>query len=92
MDKITILYLNSSVQYQIIIKLKDVAKIIIKLKEAAKMEPKLISSLVFILTLVVMMEAKKSKGYTGGEVKPGHYSIKEYHFHIYFRRNFEAEG
>ena len=56
------------------------------------MEPKLISSLVFILTLVVMMEAKKSKGYTGGEVKPGHYSIKEYHFHIYFRRNFEAEG
>ena len=56
------------------------------------MESKLISSLVFVLMLAFAIEAKKRKGYTGGEVKPGHYSIKEFHFHIYFRRNFEAEG
>lgn len=49
------------------------------------------------LILVLALAAKtttaaRSRKYTGGEVKPGHYSIKEYHFHVYFRKNFEAEG
>ena len=26
------------------------------------------------------------------EVKPGHYSIKEYHFHVYWHQRREAEG
>ena len=51
-------------------------------------------SLCLALTLALASAAfgARSRGYTGGEVKPGHYSIKEYHFHIYFRKNFQAEG
>ena len=53
------------------------------------MESKLIA--VFVLLAVAGSLEAGTRGFEGGEVKPGHYSIKEYHFHIYFRKNFEAE-
>jgi hypothetical protein len=53
------------------------------------METKLIA-VVVLLAVAGSLEAG-SRGFEGGEVKPGHYSIKEFHFHVYFRKNFEAE-
>ena len=45
-----------------------------------------------LLTVVGSNHDHSRYNYSLFKVKPGHYSIKEYHFHIYFRRNFEAEG
>ena len=47
---------------------------------------------ILVLALASTATEARRRGYTGGEVKPGHYAIKEYHFHIYFRKNFQAEG
>jgi hypothetical protein len=49
-------------------------------------------SVLLTLALASAAVAARGRGWTGGEVKPGHYSIKEYHFHIYFRQKFDAEG
>ena len=55
---------------------------------------KILSFIVAISVVALATTATEAghRGWTGGEVKPGHYSIKEFHFHVYFRRNFQAEG
>jgi len=41
-----------------------------------------------LVCCLALTSAGRGRGFEGGEVKPGHYSIKEFHFHIYFRYNF----